>query len=150
MLYNIIILRILYHVHLSSLRLVVKGCFLSNLNLMHHWIGIRLNYWLLGIRQEYGIEYRETFTPITKNDNCSYISSYCSFSSWLIHQMDVKNAFLHGDLKEGIYMRPSLGLLTSNTTILRRLKRSVYGLKLAPRASFEKFRRTLSLSLFCA
>jgi hypothetical protein len=57
--------------------------------------------------------------------------------------MDVKNDFLHGDLKEDIYMSPPPGLFSSPSSAMCKLKRSLYGLKQAPRASFEKFRSTL-------
>jgi hypothetical protein len=56
--------------------------------------------------------------------------------------MDVKNAFLHGDLKEKIFMSPP-GLFPSSFVEVCCLKRSLYGLKQASRAWFEKFRTTL-------
>jgi hypothetical protein len=57
--------------------------------------------------------------------------------------MDVKNAFLHGDLKEHIYMTPPSGLFSSLSSAVCKLKRSLYGLKQAPQAWFEKFKTTL-------
>nr|CAN63642.1 hypothetical protein VITISV_038695 [Vitis vinifera] len=80
----------------------------------------------LGNNQEYGVNYEETFAPVAK-----------------MTTMDVKNAFLHGDLKECIYMKPPLGLFPSPTSHLCKLHRSFYGLKQAPRAWFDKFRTTL-------
>jgi hypothetical protein len=56
---------------------------------------------------------------------------------WSLRQMDVKNAFLHGDLKEEIFMSPSSSVEVCH------LKWSLYGLKQAPRAWFEKFHTTL-------
>ena len=55
-------------------------------------------------------------------------------NDWPLHQMNVKNAFLHGDLKECIYMKLPLGLFSSPTTNVCELHRSLYGLKQAPRA----------------
>ena len=57
--------------------------------------------------------------------------------------MDVRNAFLHGDLKKEIFMSPPPGLFPPFSVEVFRLKRSLYGLKQALQAWFEKFRTTL-------
>ena len=57
--------------------------------------------------------------------------------------MDVKNVFLHGDLKECIYMKPPLRLFLSPTSHVCKLCRSLYGLKQALRVWFDKFHTTL-------
>ena len=57
--------------------------------------------------------------------------------------MDLKNAFLHGDLKEEIYMSPPPGMFNTPSFEVCRLRRSLYGLKQALRAWFDKFRSTL-------
>ena len=66
-----------------------------------------------------------------------------SSQNWPLHQMDVKDAFLHSDLKEDIYVKPLPGLFSSPTSDVCKLKRSLYRLKQAPRAWFDKFRSTL-------
>jgi len=58
--------------------------------------------------------------------------------SWTISQMDVKNAFLHGDLHEEVYMHPPLGVDAPPGYVCH-LRRALYGLKQAPRAWFERF-----------
>ncbi|XP_015163234.1 uncharacterized mitochondrial protein AtMg00810-like [Solanum tuberosum] len=63
--------------------------------------------------------------------------------NWSLYQMDVKNAFLHDDLKEDICMKPPRGLLSSPTSYVCKLKRSLYGLKQAPRTWFDNFCSTL-------
>jgi hypothetical protein len=56
---------------------------------------------------------------------------------WLLHQFDVKNAFLHGDLKEEVYMEIPLGLEDSSSVgKVCKLKKALYGLKQSPRAWF--------------
>jgi hypothetical protein len=93
--------------------------------------------------QEYGVDYEETFAPVAKMTTVHTILSIAASQGWPLHQMDVKNVFLHGDLKENIYMSPSLGLCSSLSSAVCKLKWSLYGLKQGPRAWFEKFRSTL-------
>ena len=64
-------------------------------------------------------------------------------NDWPLHQMDVKNVFLHGGLKECIYMKPPPGLFSSQTSNVCKLHRSLYGLKQALQAWFDKFQTTL-------
>jgi hypothetical protein len=97
----------------------------------------------LGNNQEYGVNYEETFAPVAKMTTVHTILALAASSDWPLHQMDVKNAFLHGDLKECIYMKPPPGLFPSLTSHVCKLRCSLYGLKQAPRAWFDKFRTTL-------
>ena len=62
---------------------------------------------------------------------------------WEVHQMDVHNAFLHGDLEEEIYMKLPLGFNTADPTKVCRLRKSLYGLKQSPRCWFAKLSKAL-------
>ena len=93
---------------------------------------------VLGNKQEYGQDYDETFAPVAKMTTVRTILALAASQSWPLHQMDVKNAFLHGDLEE-VYMKLPSGMPTSSPNDVCKLKRSLYGLKQAPRAWFEKF-----------
>jgi hypothetical protein len=97
----------------------------------------------LGNNQEYGVNYEETFAPVAKMTTICTILAIAASQNWDLHQMDMKNAFLHGDLKEDLYMRPPAGLLSTPTSAVCKLRRSLYGLKQAPRAWYEKFTSTL-------
>ena len=97
----------------------------------------------LGNRQEYGIDYEETFAPVAKMTTVRTILAIAASHSWPLYQMDVKNTFLHGDLKREVYMHLPQGYESTSKKEVAGLRRSWYGLKQAPRAWFEKFRSTL-------
>ncbi|CAL1359030.1 unnamed protein product [Linum trigynum] len=97
-----------------------------------------------GFKQEYGIDYEETFAPVVKMQTVRSVFAVASMQGWPLLQLDVKNAFLHCDLKETIYMERPPGYDTGDSSMVCKLVRSLYGLKQAPRAWFEKFHSTLT------
>ncbi|PKA57434.1 Retrovirus-related Pol polyprotein from transposon TNT 1-94 [Apostasia shenzhenica] len=98
-----------------------------------------------GYTQIYGVDYDETFAPVAKMNSVRTLISCAVNFGWKLFQLDVKNAFLHGDLHEKVYMEIPPGF-TSKETIGKvcRLKRALYGLKQSPRAWFDRFRRALT------
>ena len=91
-----------------------------------------------GFSQVEGIDYTETLPPIAKMNSVRHFLSLAASFKWEVHQMDVKSAFLHGDLHEEIYMEQPIGFIQTDSSLVCRLKKSLYGLKQAPRAWYAK------------
>ena len=91
-----------------------------------------------GFTQEYGIDYDETFAPVAHLTSVRCLIAMAAVYRWPLYQIDVKNAFLNGDLHKEVYMQPPPGYPHSGNQVCR-LRRALYGLKQAPRVWFEKF-----------
>ncbi|GKC42101.1 ribonuclease H-like domain-containing protein [Tanacetum coccineum] len=93
-----------------------------------------------GSTQLEGVDVDETFSPVVKPGTIRTVLSLAASRHWPIHQLDVKNAFLHGDLSETVYMHQPPGFRDSvHPDYVCLLQRSLYGLKQAPRAWFQRF-----------
>jgi hypothetical protein len=93
-----------------------------------------------GYTQTYGVDYQETFSPIAKLNTVRVLLSLAANLDWQLHQFDVKNAFLHGDLEEKVYMDVPPGYtVNDDTTVVCKLQRALYGLKQSPIAWFGRF-----------
>ena len=98
---------------------------------------------VLGNRQVEGVDYGETFAPVVKMTTVRSFLSIVSAPNWEVHQMDVHNAFLHGDLEEEVYMKLPPGFSKQTDGKVCRLRKSLYGLKQAPRCWFAKLATSL-------
>ena len=88
--------------------------------------------------QEYEIDYEETFTPVACITSIRSLLAIAAVHQWILFQMDIKNAFLNGDLTEKVYMQASPGYSDFPDKVCL-LRRTLYGLKQAPRVWFAKF-----------
>ena len=69
-----------------------------------------------GCTQTYGVDYQETFAPVAKMNSIRVLLSLAANLDWSLHQFDVKNALLHTDLEELVYMDVPLGFKSCKTT----------------------------------
>ena len=90
-----------------------------------------------GYSQVHGIHYNETFSPVAKMDSIRLALAIAASRHWEVHHMDVKCSFLNGDLIEEIYMQQPQGFATDHSLVCR-LRKSLYGIKQAPRAWYAK------------
>ena len=98
-----------------------------------------------GFTQEDGIDYKETFSPVSKKDSLRIIMALVAHYDLELHQMDVKIAFLNGNLEEEIYMDQPEGFsVKGKEHMVCKLKKSIYGLKQASRQWYLKFNDTIT------
>lgn len=88
-----------------------------------------------GYVQQYGVDYTEVFAPVARLDTIRLILAIAAQSKWKVFQLDVKSAFLQGDLKEEVYVQQPLGFVRQGEEEkVYKLYKALYGLKQAPRA----------------
>ncbi|KAF3667319.1 putative anthocyanidin 3-O-glucosyltransferase 2-like [Capsicum annuum] len=93
-----------------------------------------------GFSQKQNVDYFDTFAPVTRIASIRILIALTSIHKLFIHQMDVKKAFLNGDLEEEIYMiQPEGCVISGEENKVCKLTKSLYGLKQAPKQWHEKF-----------
>jgi len=98
-----------------------------------------------GYSQQEGIDYKETYALVARLEAIHTLLSFASYSNMKLHQMDVKSAaFLNGLIQEEVYVEQPLGFESETLPqhVFKHFKALLYGLRITPRALYEK------LSLF--
>ncbi|GKD27352.1 retrotransposon protein, putative, ty1-copia subclass [Tanacetum coccineum] len=102
-----------------------------------------------GYRQREGLDYFDTYSPVAQITSIRMILAIVALRNLEVHKMDVKTAFLNGDLEEEIYMNQPEGFIAPGQEgKVCRLVKSLYGLKQAPKQWHQKFDHTMLESGF--
>lgn len=97
-----------------------------------------------GFTQIWGENYHETFSPITRYESIRYLIAHAALEDWEMETMDIKTAFLNGDLEEEIYMeQPEGWAIKGKEDYICLLKKAIYGLKQASRQWNAKIHQSL-------
>nr|GEU49408.1 hypothetical protein [Tanacetum cinerariifolium] len=91
-----------------------------------------------GYRQEEGIDFEESFAPVARLEAIRIFLAYATHKNMVVYQMDVKTAFLNGNLREKVYVSQSYGFVDQdNPNQVYKLKKALYGLKQALRPWYD-------------
>nr|GEX75631.1 hypothetical protein [Tanacetum cinerariifolium] len=92
-----------------------------------------------GYRQEKGIDFEESFAPVARMEAIRIFLAYDAHKSFTVFQIDIKTVFLHGTLKEDVYVCQPKGFIDfDHPSHVYKLKKALYGLKQAPKAWYEE------------
>nr|GEU96377.1 retrovirus-related Pol polyprotein from transposon TNT 1-94 [Tanacetum cinerariifolium] len=91
-----------------------------------------------GYRQEKGIDFEESIAPVVRLEAIRIFLAYAAHKNMVVYQMDVKTAFLNGNMWEKVYVSQPNGFVDpDNPNHVYKLKKALYGLKQAPRACYD-------------
>ncbi|GJZ05638.1 putative ribonuclease H-like domain-containing protein [Tanacetum coccineum] len=97
-----------------------------------------------GYRQEEGIDFKESFAPIARMEAIRIFLAYVAHKLFIVFQMDVKTAFVHGRLKQDVYVCQPEGFIdVDQPSHVYKIKKTLYGLKQAPRAWYDELSKFL-------
>ena len=97
-----------------------------------------------GYIQKHGVDFDEVFAPVARIETVRLIIGIAASRGWELHHLDVKTAFLHGELKEEVYVQQPEGyMIKGSETKVYKLRKALYGLRQAPRAWNEKLNAVL-------
>jgi hypothetical protein len=95
-----------------------------------------------GHRQIEGIDYDETYAPVSRHSTLRTLFAVAAHNNWKVHQLDITTAFLHGTADQDIYMMQPPGFNDCVGKVLK-LDKTIYGLKQSPRVWYETLSKVL-------
>lgn len=101
-----------------------------------------------GYVQHQGVDYEEVFAPVARIETVRVLLALAAQEDWKVHHMDVKSAFLNGDLKEEVYVKEPLSYESKEEGKVYKLKKALHRLKQAPRIWNSMLDRSLVLHGF--
>ena len=97
-----------------------------------------------GFVQREGIDFEKVFAPVAHMESVHLLLALAVAKDWRVHHLDVKSAFLNGELAETVFVRQPLGFaIKGEEHRVLRLRNTLYGLRQAPRAWNAKLDATL-------
>nr|GEZ49600.1 Gag-Pol polyprotein [Tanacetum cinerariifolium] len=104
-----------------------------------------------GYRQEEGLDFEESFAPVARMEAIRIFLAYVAHKLFTVFQMDVKTTFLHGSLKEDVYVCQPEGFIDADhPSHVYKLKKALYGLKQAPKAWYDELPDIVHTTCLCA
>lgn len=123
----------------GSKRIGVKWVYKTKLNEKGEIEKYKARLVAKGFSQREGVDYREVFAPVARWDTIRTVIAVAALKGWCVYQLDVKSAFLHGELSETVFVDQPQGYQRKGLEgKVYKLKKALYGLKQAPRAWYSK------------
>lgn len=97
-----------------------------------------------GYVQEHGIDFDEIYAPVTRLETVRLLLALAAKNEWEVHHLDVKTAFLNGEISEDVYVvQPEGFAKKGKENLVYKLLKALYGLRQAPRAWYAKLNSCL-------
>ncbi|KAI4336284.1 hypothetical protein L6164_014828 [Bauhinia variegata] len=124
---------------IGAKKIGVKWVYKTKLNELGEVDKYKARLVVKGYSQQRGIDYTEVYAPVARMDTVRMIIAFAAQRGWNLYQLDVKSAFLHGELKEDVFVEQPRGYEKKGSEHkVYKLQKALYGLKQAPRAWFSR------------